>query len=179
MGQRNRMERFATRARAALLGLLFIGAALAAAYLWRPRPQQILGPNEGGGVFKELKRPEQVLEVQSESGTFFNDGQDFVAKKGHKKPGGNPASDDLVRSGHSHVKQQEYEAAMSCFDKAIACDPANSNAHVHRGHLLMRLGKADQAIDDLNIALRIDPANDAAYVNRGYIYRERVSSKRR
>jgi len=44
---------------------------------------------------------------------------------------GNQATSQLVDEGYDHFYNLEYDAAQSCFEKAIALDPSNPDLHNH------------------------------------------------
>jgi capsular polysaccharide transport system permease protein len=51
------------------------------------------------------------------------------------------------------------EAALSAVDRALAGAPDNAEYHLHRGHLLWRLGDSGAAAMSFDRAARLDPAN--------------------
>jgi tetratricopeptide (TPR) repeat protein len=55
-----------------------------------------------------------------------------------------------------------HDAGLVAIDAALAITPDNSDYHLHRGHLLYRLGNAEAAAAAFATAAALDPSNAAA-----------------
>ena len=72
--------------------------------------------------------------------------------------------------GITHIKLQDYDAAMNDFTQAIITDSSNGKAWANRGILKGQLGDFINALADLNTSIDIEPGYDKAYCNRGIAY---------
>ncbi|MGW1109452.1 tetratricopeptide repeat protein, partial [Streptomyces sp. NPDC002540] len=75
------------------------------------------------------------------------------------------------RGRHLFFAERDEEA-LTEFDQAIATEPQNTRALVHRGETHRWLGHFAQAIADLTAALELDPTNARALGSRGEVHRE-------
>ena len=69
--------------------------------------------------------------------------------------------------GYLHGQAEEYELAISAYDKSIELNPQSSVPYNNRGVDKVRLQRFDQAISDYDTAIEIDGQNATAYYNRG------------
>ena len=67
-------------------------------------------------------------------------------------------------------KLGRYEAAVSCFDKALKIDPRNANVWYNKGTSLHNLDRYEAAISCYEITLEIDPRHALAWYNKGVIF---------
>jgi type II secretory pathway predicted ATPase ExeA/tetratricopeptide (TPR) repeat protein len=65
---------------------------------------------------------------------------------------------------------QSPNKAQALLRKAVAADPANTDAHLKLGLLHTRDKKYTQAIEHYQTAIRLNPQSAEAYFNLGYIY---------
>ena len=68
-------------------------------------------------------------------------------------------------------KAKNYEETIRCYNKAIALDPNNLEAHFYLGWLYQREGKLDDAIAVYKKAITIDPERKVLYNLAGELYR--------
>jgi len=73
----------------------------------------------------------------------------------------------LNLAGAAHAGAGRNEAALVCYDRAVAIQPDFADAHSNRGVALKALGRAGEAIDAYDRALAIDPHFAAAHYCRG------------
>ncbi|WAW09545.1 tetratricopeptide repeat protein [Oxalobacter vibrioformis] len=66
--------------------------------------------------------------------------------------------------------QQQFDAALACYDKAIALDPDFAEAYANRGLLYMETSESVLALADLSRAIALKPDFLKAYINRGALY---------
>lgn len=69
--------------------------------------------------------------------------------------------------GYIYSESEQYEKAISYFDKAIAIKPLFSRSYFNRGVCKMKLEQYKAAIEDFDISIKNFPKNDQAYFNRG------------
>jgi Flp pilus assembly protein TadD len=81
-----------------------------------------------------------------------------------------PASAQRVEQGIEALNRGEYDLAIVYFDEAIKLDPADANAHYHRGQAHVAKAEYEMAILDYSEAIRLDPTDGRAYNNRGAAY---------
>jgi len=60
-----------------------------------------------------------------------------------------------------------YEEAISCYDRAIAINPADDLAWFRKGFVLFMLDKNEESLECYNRALAINPKNIDALENKG------------
>ena len=79
--------------------------------------------------------------------------------------------DDLsyLQAGRWNVRDGEFEAAVSAFQKALEINPKNTEARVALGSVLLPLGRLDEANEQLTEALAHDSANMRAYCVLGTV----------
>jgi Flp pilus assembly protein TadD len=68
--------------------------------------------------------------------------------------------------GSIYQKQENIDGAVEEYSIAIGLDPANMEAYVNRGELLMRKGNFQQAAGDFKNALDLDPDGRSPSANR-------------
>jgi predicted O-linked N-acetylglucosamine transferase (SPINDLY family) len=66
----------------------------------------------------------------------------------------------------------KFDSALASYDRAIAIDPANSDAHNNRGMVLEKLRRMDAALASYDRAIAINPKHADAHLNRGSLLRE-------
>jgi len=77
---------------------------------------------------------------------------------------------EWIDKGVAFMNANNYEGALSAFNKAVEIDPNNSWGYIDKGWVLNVIGDFSQALKDLNKAADIDPQNPWIYVNRGVAY---------
>jgi tetratricopeptide (TPR) repeat protein len=73
----------------------------------------------------------------------------------------------LIRKGLSLLNASQAEAALTCFDEALALDPSNGETLVKRGTALERLQRTEEAISSYERAIRLDESLTMAYLLKG------------
>jgi tetratricopeptide (TPR) repeat protein/CHAT domain-containing protein len=72
--------------------------------------------------------------------------------------------------GVTQAALQQYETAITSFDKALAIDPQDHQALRNRGAILANFfDRPDEALDNFNKALAIQPEDAGAWCNRGIL----------
>ncbi len=70
-----------------------------------------------------------------------------------------PESDRLVERGAAALEARDAAGALAAFDRAIAADASDPQAHLFRGAALNRLQRFDEALASLEQARRLRSAN--------------------
>ena len=84
--------------------------------------------------------------------TLFNDLEGFASQHAHNKPFPVP---DYLFLGHQAYIRQEYEEAISNYNKAIRWNPKDSKLYLWRGHARVNTQQYQEAIDDFDEVIRI------------------------
>jgi tetratricopeptide (TPR) repeat protein len=69
-------------------------------------------------------------------------------------------SDELYKKGMAHVKIEDYEEGIRCFDKAVQLDPNNVLAWISKANALIEIGNEEEARKCLDTAKKIDSKYD-------------------
>jgi hypothetical protein len=69
--------------------------------------------------------------------------------------------------GQSMLKQNDWQAALQCFDEVLALDPNHSEALVKKGAALERLKKLTEAFECYDRAIAADESMTIAYLHKG------------
>jgi protein O-GlcNAc transferase len=77
----------------------------------------------------------------------------------------------LRKQGNGLLQVNQPQAALDCFDRALACDPADAFTLNDRGNALQDLQRLPEAVASYDRALQIKPAFAAALTNRGNVLR--------
>ncbi len=72
--------------------------------------------------------------------------------------------------GYIHGSRNEYEAAISDYDKAVGLNPALASAYNNRGIAYQQKGEFELALEDYNKAIELSPDDFLPYTNRGNLY---------
>jgi len=75
----------------------------------------------------------------------------------------------LLNRGNVLEKLGRNEEALAAYDKALAIDPNDADAHNNRGVVLETLGRNEEALASFDKALAIDPKYAFAHYNRGNV----------
>ena len=54
---------------------------------------------------------------------------------------------DWLNRGHSYAEAMSFDAAISCFDKALEINPGFIRAWINKGQSLEDLGKFEEAVN--------------------------------
>jgi tetratricopeptide (TPR) repeat protein len=73
----------------------------------------------------------------------------------------------LLTEGQARLKQNEFEAAIQCFDGVLSLSPSHSEALVKKGAALERLKKLNEAFECYDQAIVADPSMTIAYLHKG------------
>lgn len=76
----------------------------------------------------------------------------------------------LLGKGQSMLNLDKAEAALACFDEALALEPANAEALIKKGIALERMQKLDQAIECYDRAISADGSMTIAYLHKGGLF---------
>ena len=81
-----------------------------------------------------------------------------------------PEDPDYV-AGKQAVEAMNWQAALDAFNKVLAKDARNANAHNYLGYAYRKSGKLDLAFKHYEEALRLDPRHRGAheYVGEAYL----------
>jgi tetratricopeptide (TPR) repeat protein len=77
------------------------------------------------------------------------------------------SAQDYINKGYEHILDEDYEAALKDFNKAIEIDPRSVEAYNNRGIVLGIMGNHYRAIQDFNMAIDLKPFDSEAYKSRG------------
>ena len=77
--------------------------------------------------------------------------------------------EDPFDQGVIHYSRQEYEGAISCFEKALESDPRNAEAYYHLG-LCYKEVQTTNAVEAFKKAIELKPDYAEAYFNLGVTY---------
>lgn len=84
----------------------------------------------------------------------------------------------LVNLGLCKSEQQDYESALSYFDKVLKINPDDAYALNNAGFALLKIGKIQTALDYINKSIQIDSSNSYAYRNKVYVLRTQGASSK-
>lgn len=76
----------------------------------------------------------------------------------------------LLGKGQTLLKLDKPEAAIACFDEALAIDAGNTDILVRKGAALERLQRLDEAIACYDMAIAADSTMTMAYLYKGGVY---------
>ena len=76
-------------------------------------------------------------------------------------------TEDLLNKGRESMFLQEFEKALTYFDKVLELEQDNVKALINKGSVLLQLDKLDEAVYYYDRALEIDPDNISALNNKG------------
>jgi len=88
----------------------------------------------------------------------------------------------IIDLGRLHKEQDRYGDALQCFDRVIAADPGNAQAHYLRAATLAPASFTSEAIEAYRECLKLRPAHAGALLGYGHVlkavgrYREAVES---
>ena len=72
--------------------------------------------------------------------------------------------------GSAHARLGQPDAAIACFEKAVAIQPGNAEAHHNLGILFATLGRDDDAVASLSQVIALAPAHADAHSNLGIVF---------
>ena len=72
-----------------------------------------------------------------------------------------------LEQGQSMLKQNDWQAALQCFDEVLALAPNHSEALVKKGAALERLKKLNEAFECYERAIAADESMTMAYLHKG------------
>jgi Flp pilus assembly protein TadD len=78
--------------------------------------------------------------------------------------------DPNYAAGKQAVEAKDWQAALDAFNKVVARDPANANAHNYLGYTYRKSGRLDQAFREYEEALRLNPKHRGAHEYMGEAY---------
>lgn len=80
------------------------------------------------------------------------------------------SAEGLFFAGLSYLWREEYENALSHFEKAVEKDPNNADAFFYIGYCNGELGRYTEEIEAYKQAIRIKPDLAEAHYNLGLVY---------
>jgi tetratricopeptide (TPR) repeat protein len=128
------------------------------------------------------QQPQQQLPQQQQPQAFVTPVDLLAPCKGDNYPqvipsctaqlvSGKLRGDDVAAAywyrGWAYHQTEQYQQAMSDYDRAISINPRESDFYNDRGNLWIDLGKNDRALQDLDQAILIKPDYEIPYANRG------------
>ena len=72
-----------------------------------------------------------------------------------------------LEQGQSMLKQNDWQAALQCFDEVLALDPNHGEALVKKGAALERMKKLSEAFECYDRAIAVDESMTIAYLHKG------------
>jgi tetratricopeptide (TPR) repeat protein len=80
-------------------------------------------------------------------------------------------------AGKRAVAAMNWEAALDAFNKVVAKDPRNADAHTYLGYTYRKSGKLDLAFKEYDEALRLEPRHRGAheYVGEAYLMTDNLA----
>ncbi|MDB6035652.1 MAG: hypothetical protein JWM16_5990 [Verrucomicrobiales bacterium] len=78
----------------------------------------------------------------------------------------------LLGKGQALLHMDKVEAAVECFDEAIALDPKNSEVLVKKGSALEKLKKLEDAIECYDQAIALNGSLTLAYLYKGGVFNQ-------
>jgi tetratricopeptide (TPR) repeat protein len=85
----------------------------------------------------------------------------------HTRANGQASVAALLGKGRAHLKANECEAALKCFDEVLSLDPSHCEALVKKGATLEQLSKFEEAFDCYDQAVAADDSMTIAYLHKG------------
>ncbi len=101
---------------------------------------------------------------------YVSTGDNWVAQMRQTHWIGTYEQNELFNMGRDSMKQGNFSAAVSAFDRACKIDPSFWNAWVSLGGCYYELGLFDKALSALDIAEGYNPHSAGALSNRATIY---------
>lgn len=83
---------------------------------------------------------------------------------------------EYMNRGLEKYKSNDYKAAITEYDKAVAKDSSNALAYFYRGNSKFQLDYNSEAIKDFNMSIKLNPNDPEVYFYRGYtwLYMEKL-----
>ena len=69
-----------------------------------------------------------------------------------------------------HLTRENWEQALTCFNRAIEINPKTAMAYSNRGNVFYNRRQYEQAMADYNRAVELSPQSANAYFNRGSVW---------
>lgn len=79
-------------------------------------------------------------------------------------------NEQLLDRAYLMVVAQQYEEAMTIYNRVIEVNSNCDEAYILRGELYQKLGQTGKAFEDVRKAISIDPDYDAAYLTLALLY---------
>lgn len=83
-----------------------------------------------------------------------------------------PVASGFKNRGYAYLYLNEYEKAISDFNKVIILLPYKADAYTDRGNAYREFNKYNNAISDYNKALEIEPDDAIVYCNLALVYKD-------
>ncbi|WP_416675511.1 tetratricopeptide repeat protein [Egbenema bharatensis] len=111
---------------------------------------------------KFSSQPDFDIAVQSDTRQPDTVGETHLENSDHPKD-----SAFWYSQGDSLARENRYEEALACFDRAIELQPDYHEAWVFRGVILIHLERYQEALESCDRATEICPTNSEAWIFRG------------
>jgi tetratricopeptide (TPR) repeat protein len=108
---------------------------------------------------------------------FYPKGEQACTRLIAQRSGKALATVYTARASWRH-KQNNYDAALADYDRALALDPTNVEIYDYRADSLLAKGDVDGAIANYDQAIRVDPTYAAARYSQGVAYRTKGDAAR-
>jgi len=97
----------------------------------------------------------------------------FSRKSGFDQPDANAC----FERGNALISQQQWQAALDCFEEATSLNPNHAEAHAHAGNVLRLLRKPDAALRAYDRAIALRPSYAEVHYNRGVLLHNRQQAR--
>jgi tetratricopeptide (TPR) repeat protein len=74
--------------------------------------------------------------------------------------------------GLSLLEENQFAAALECFDKALIIEPTSFEGHHNKGMALEKMGRLQEAVSHYHQAIKYCPESSRTFNNLGNAYRE-------
>jgi tetratricopeptide (TPR) repeat protein len=80
-------------------------------------------------------------------------------------------------AGKRAVEAKNWQAALAAFNKVVAKDPRNADAHTYLGYTYRKSGQVDLAFKEYDEALQLEPRHRGAheYVGEAYLMTDNLA----
>ena len=81
------------------------------------------------------------------------------------------AARTALEQGNAAYRSHDFTNAIKAYNRAIALDPTNAEAHFSRAMAFLRLGHTERALEGFGEAIRLNPRLAKAHYYQGQILR--------
>ena len=105
---------------------------------------------------------------QTTETTLFPDFDGFIQQRTQDRPYAPEGYESYRAAGYRAYRWEDYEKAISYFDKVIHQDSTDADVRYWRGESKYHLGQTEEAIPDFDKAIKLKDDNMDYYMSRGY-----------